>query len=417
MAKCGMPTLPLKSENVYAVLMEAFSERASSDPDLDRSKADQNEFYGLSNSGRELADWFCKQAESYRITDKNGHEKRLRKDADICFAGIIKPDMEYINSLSRAGQKRFFADSMSILKGILEGKGLTLVACAIHYDELAPHVHYVAYDKEYKIAKKVGLPLFRQLNDTFPKLMREKGWELENLGKYNPEVTKTMTPEQKAAYKEERIAEKKAAKKHGQTSKQFKALKDIERAEKAVSYAKQKEAEISRGHFELQKRTEIVEARERKLVDREDDIGRLKTELREEGKALDTRSANLDEQERVFLSKKQHFSSQVKLEADRQLSERVPEITQRVTNEVFNCPDYDWNFLYDVVWKAVRFIVEKIEESFRVSRWVPDFFNRTEKFMRKHCEIITKSVVEEIIKERTEKAVEPEPEDPGIGFW
>ena len=417
MAKCGMPTLPLKSENVYAVLMEAFSERASSDPDLDRSKADQNEFYGLSNSGRELADWFCKQAESYRITDKNGREKKLRKDADICFAGIIKPDMEYINSLSRAGQKRFFADSMSILKGILEGKGLTLVACAIHYDELAPHVHYVAYDKEYKIAKKVGLPLFRQLNDTFPKLMREKGWELENLGKYNPEVTKTMTPEQKAAYKEERIAEKKAAKKHGQTSKQFKALKDIERAEKAVSYAKQKEAEISRGHFELQKRTEIVEARERKLVDREDDIGRLKTELREEGKALDTRSANLDEQERVFLSKKQHFSSQVKLEAERQLSERVPEITQRVTNEVFNCPDYDWNFLYDVVWKAVRFIVERIEETFHVSRWQPDFFNRIEKFMRKNCENITKIVVGEIIKERTEKAVEPEPEDPGIGMW
>lgn len=417
MAKCGMPTLPLKSENVYAVLMEAFSERASADPDLDRSKANLNEYYGPSSSGRELAEMFCKQAEEYRLTDKNGCQKKLRKDADICFAGIIKPDMEYINSLSKVEQKRFFVDALEVLKGILSSKGLTLVGCAIHYDELAPHVHYVAYDKEYKIAKKVGLPLFNQLNNIFPKLMREKGWELENLGKYNPEVTKTMTPEQKAAYKEERIAEKKAAKKHGQTSAQFKALKDIERAEKAVSYAKQKEAEISRGHFELQKRTEIVEARERKLVDREEDIGRLKTELREEGKALDTRSATLDEQERVFLSKKQHFSSQVKLEADRQLSERVPEITQRVTNEVFNCPDYDWNFLYDVVWKAVRFIVERIEETFRVSRWHPDFFNRIEKFMQKNCENITKIVVNEIIKERTEKAVEPEPEDPGIGFW
>lgn len=382
MAKCGMPTLPLKSENCFAVLMEAFSERASSDSDVDRSKTDQNEFYGPSNSGRELADRFCKQAESYRITDKNGHQKKLRKDADICFAGIIKPDMEYINSLSRAEQKRFFADSMSILKGILEGKGLTLVACAIHYDELAPHVHYVAYDKEYKIAKKVGLPLFRQLNDTFPKLMREKGWELENLGKYNPEATKLMTPEQKAAYKEERIAEKKAAKKHGQTSKQFKALKDIERAEKAVSFAKQKEAEISRGQFELQKRAEIVEAGERKLVDKEENI-----------------------------------SSQVKLEADRQLSERVPEITQRVTNEVFNCPDYDWDFLYDAVWKAALFIAKRIEESFHVSRWHPDFLSRIEKYMQKNCESITKILVKDIIKERTEKAVEPEPEDPGIGFW
>ena len=412
MAKCGMPTLPLKSENAYAVLMEAFSERASSDPDLDRSKADQNEFYGLSNSGRELADWFCKQAESYRITDKNGHQKKLRKDADICFAGIIKPDMEYINSLSRAEQKRFFADAMTVLNGILESKGLSLVACAIHYDELAPHVHYVAYDKEYKIAKKVGLPLFRQLNDTFPKLMREKGWELENLGKYNSEATKLMTPEQKAAYKEECIAEKKAAKKHGQTSKQFKALKDIERAEKAVSYAKQKESEINRGHFELQKRAEMVEARERKLVDREEDIGRLKTELREEGKALDSRSATLDEQESLLWRRKQNFEAEVRAEAKRQVKELIPELSKKVTNNILQSPNFDIGFLRNVVWVALQKFTEIIERSFgikaleRVNKWLPD-----------NCMDITEKSVEEVVKASLENEVDEIYEDPGIGMW
>lgn len=412
MARCGMPTLPLKSENVYAVLMEAFSERASSDPDLDRSKADQNEFYGRSNSGRELADWFCKQAESYRITDKNGHQKKLRKDADICFAGIIKPDMEYINSLSRAGQKRFFADSMSILKGILEGKGLTLVACAIHYDELAPHVHYVAYDKEYKIAKKVGLPLFRQLNDTFPKLMREKGWELENLGKYNPEATKLMTPEQKAAYKEERIAEKKAAKKHGQTSKQFKALKDIERAEKAVSYAKQKESEISRGHFELQKRAEMVEARERKLVDREEDIGRQKTELREEGKALDSRSATLDEQEAYLMSRKRNFDAEVRAEAKRQVKELIPELSKKVTNNILQSPDFDIGFLRSVVWVAVQKITEILERTFGIRA-----SERVDKWLTNNYIPFTEDVVQTIVQANLEHEADEIDEDPGIGMW
>lgn len=412
MAKCGMPTLPLKAENIYAVLMEAFSERASADPDLDRSKADQNEFYGLSNSGRELADWFCKQAESYRITDKNGHQKKLRKDADICFAGIIKPDMEYINSLSRAGQKRFFADSMSILKGILEGKGLTLVACAIHYDELAPHIHYVAYDKEYKIAKKVGLPLFRQLNNTFPKLMREKGWELENLGKYNPEVTKTMTPEQKAAYKEERIAEKKAAKKHGQTSKQFKALKDIERAEKAVSYAKQKESEISRGHFELQKRAEMVEARERKLVDREEDIGRQKTELREEGKALDSRSATLDEQEAYLMSRKRNFDAEVRAEAKRQVKELIPELSKKVTNNILQSPDFDIGFLRSVVWVAVQKITEILERTFGIRA-----SERVDKWLTNNYIPFTEDVVQTIVQANLEHEADEIDEDPGIGMW
>lgn len=384
MARCGMPTLPLKSENVYAVLKEAFSERVSSDPDLDRSKADQNEFYGLSNSGRELADWFCKQAESYRITDKNGHQKKLRKDADICFAGIIKPDMEYINSLSRAEQKRFFADSMSILKGILEGKGLTLVACAIHYDELAPHIHYVAYDKEYKIAKKVGLPLFRQLNDTFPKLMREKGWELENLGKYNPEATKLMTPEQKAAYKEERIAEKKIAKKHGQTSKQFKALKDIERAEKTVSYAKQKESEISRGHFELQKRAEMVEARERTLVDKEKDIGRQKTEL----------------------------DAEVRAEARRQVKELIPELSKKVTDDILQSPDFDIGFLRSVVWLAVQKITKILEGTFRIRA-----SERVDKWLTNNYIPFTEGIVQEVVKATLEHEAEEIDEEPGIGFW
>lgn len=416
MARCGMPTLPLKAENVYAVLMEAFSERASADPDLDRSKANLNEYYGPSSSGRELAEMFCKQAEEYRLTDKNGHQKKLRKDADICFAGIIKPDMEYINSLSKAEQKRFFVDALEVLKGILSSKGLTLVGCAIHYDELAPHVHYVAYDKEYKVAQKVGLPLFNQLNNTFPKLMREKGWELENLGKYNPEVTKTMTPEQKAAYKEERIAEKKAAKKHGQTSKQFKALKDIERAEKAVEFAKRREAEaerkVSEVSGELRRRTEAVEVREQKITVREEDISRQLTELRKEGVALDSRSATLDDQEESLLRRKRNFNEEVRAEAKRQVKELIPELSQKVTNNILQSPDFNIGFLRQVVWVAIEKFATIVEKAFGIR-----LMDRAYSWLEKNYIPFTQDVVQTIVEANLEHEADEIDEDPGIGMW
>ena len=416
MARCGMPTLPLKAENVYAVLMEAFSERASADPDLDRSKANLNEYYGPSSSGRELAEMFCKQAEEYRLTDKNGHQKKLRKDADICFAGIIKPDMEYINSLSKAEQKRFFVDALEVLKGILSSKGLTLVGCAIHYDELAPHVHYVAYDKEYKVAQKVGLPLFNQLNNTFPKLMREKGWELENLGKYNPEVTKTMTPEQKAAYKEERIAEKKAAKKHGQTSKQFKALKDIERAEKAVEFAKRREAEaerkVSEVSGELRRRTEAVEVREQKITVREEDISRQLTELRKEGVALDSRSATLDDQEESLLRRKRNFNEEVRAEAKRQVKELIPELSQKVTNNILQSPDFNIGFLRQVVWVAIEKFATIVEKAFGIR-----LMDRAYSWLEKNYIPFTQDAVQTIVEANLEHEADEIDEDPGIGMW
>lgn len=416
MARCGMPTLPLKAENVYAVLMEAFSERASADPDLDRSKANLNEYYGPSSSGRELAEMFCKQAEEYRLTDKNGHQKKLRKDADICFAGIIKPDMEYINSLSKVEQKRFFVDALEVLKGILSSKGLTLVGCAIHYDELAPHVHYVAYDKEYKVAQKVGLPLFNQLNNTFPKLMREKGWELENLGKYNPEVTKTMTPEQKAAYKEERIAEKKAAKKHGQTSKQFKALKDIERAEKAVEFAKRREAEaerkVSEVSGELRRRTEAVEVREQKITVREEDISRQLTELRKEGVALDSRSATLDDQEESLLRRKRNFNEEVRAEAKRQVKELIPELSQKVTNNILQSPDFNIGFLRQVVWVAIEKFATIVEKAFGIR-----LMDRAYSWLEKNYIPFTQDVVQTIVEANLEHEADEIDEDPGIGMW
>lgn len=418
MAKCGMPTMALKKENCFAVLMEAFSERASSDPDVDRSKASENRF-GTNpklidtKSGRELAEWLCKRADEYRTIDKNGHEKKLRSDASVAFAGIVKPDMEYITALPREAQERFLRDANEVLTRILMSKKLVMVGVAWHFDELAPHLHYVALDPEYKLGKKLGLPLFNQLNHEFPQKMREKGWELQDLGRYDVEAAKLMTPEQKAAYKEERIAEKKEAKKHGQTSKQFKAQKDIERAEKSVKDAKafveKSEREINVAHLGLQERTKRVEALEQKILTREEDISRQKNELRNEGKELDIRASTLDEEEKSLLKRKEQFEIEVRREAKKQVQAVLPEIEERVTNTILRSPKADLSFWSSVVMIAIQKFTRILERNYNLK-----LSEHVNKWLFSHNMEFTDTVFKDVVKENLEKEVEKTFEDPSI---
>ena len=416
MAKCGMPTMALKKENCFAVLMEAFSERASSDPDVDRSKANENR-YGTNpelittESGRELAEWFCKRADEYRVIDKNGHEKKLRSDASIAFAGIVKPDMEYINSLSRAEQTRFLHDANEVLTGILSSKKLTLVGVALHFDELAPHLHYVAYDKEYKLGKKLGLPLFNQLNHEFPQKMREKGWELQDLGRYDVEAAKLMTPEERETYKEKCIADKKEAKKHGQTSKQFKANQDIERAEKAVAYAKQREEEANR---ELAR----IEAK-KKAIDQE--IENAKEELQKEIQKVEFAKADLSK------AKSEFRTEVIRFDRKKEELKNVEQYAENRAKEIFKAMLPQW--IEDIALRAANLIlmyapkmnwyraVEDFAAYMEVHGHIPNLTDKARQFIQVHfkgfTKTYTKKTIEEYIRDTEGPSID---EDPDLYF-
>lgn len=65
----------------------------------------------------------------------------------------------------------------------------------------------------------------------------------------------------------------------------------------------------------------MVEAGERKLADKEKDIGRQKTEL----------------------------DAEVGAEARRQVKELIPEMSKKVTDDILLSPDFDIEFLREVV--------------------------------------------------------------------
>ena len=113
----GMPVMKLdrqshfnnkssRSGNAMAVACEAMEERRSADPDLDRSKTDDNLYMTETDmtSGEKLVHYWEEQADAYRVKGKDGKERKLRSDAGIGMAGIVKPEKAFMDSLTAEQQ-------------------------------------------------------------------------------------------------------------------------------------------------------------------------------------------------------------------------------------------------------------------------------------------------------------------------
>lgn len=287
----GMPTMKLDRCNHFgkqkehignarAVACEGLSERHSSDDDLDKSKTCDNIFLFKKDkdaserfkSGEDLCDYWERMADEYRVIDKNGKEKKLRYDAGIGFAGICKPDDDFMKTLTREQQKKFFMDSISIISDIYEQRGMVMDVTVIHFDEAVPHMHYYGHDPEYKVAKKLGLPLYKALNDTeYPKRMREKGWDVNSLKGYDVEKAKGMSEDELKEYK----AQHRAKRKGGKSASVYKAQKRKEELDA-------KEAGLDGMAEGLRKQANELSNRELALDARETALKRLAEELSEE---------------------------------------------------------------------------------------------------------------------------------------
>ena len=261
-ASVGMPVMKLDNNNHFgkdqtahagnarAVVLEALNERLSSDPDLDRDKTPNNVFIGERYGERLLESW-NEMANAYRVVDKNGKEKKLRSDAGIGFAGIVKPNEEFMLGLTTEEQLRFLDDSVECIRAIYSSKKRNLVIDSIvyHFDEAVPHLHYFGHDPEYKLGKKLGLHLYKELNDTlYPKMMKERGWDVESHEGWDVDRANTLKAEEAQLREAGRIeeADKKAnelkemkenhiqrKKESGKSSRDYKKQKQKEEALKA----------------------------------------------------------------------------------------------------------------------------------------------------------------------------------------
>lgn len=323
--KVGIPCLKLtnkhytkaqqkKHGNAKAVVQEGLKERHSSDTSIRREDSYLNEYSGF-EKGADLYDYWMKKFELHQVVDKNGKVKKMRSDAVIGFALIIKPEMDAINAMTPEEQHRFFKDSFDIINTYLKESGLHVDATAYHLDEDAPHIHLYGHDEDFKAGKKINMQLFHKFNIDYPKEMQKRGWEVEELIGYNPvdENGNILTGEALDAYKKQHIQEKKE-KQHGLSSNEYKAKREAEKitadaqneAETIIAKAKRlgkglinKSNEyVQEQEINIKRKQQSLDERERKVSESEQKASQTLSDAMDVMGTIDVQKKILEEQER-----------------------------------------------------------------------------------------------------------------------
>lgn len=248
--KIGAPSLKLNNAGMKSkscgdfgsVAREALEEREGHDPDINKALAAQNEFQGY-RTAAELMEYSREHVDQLR--DARG--RKLRKDAVVMCATVLKPPAAMMNQLSAEDQKRFLNDAYEVFAGIVGSENVK--ARADHYDELGAHTHVfwepMTEDGRLCAKEMHNLKFFGRVNRELPERLREKGWDIADCEMYDAaekeyEAEKQKTSEKKKsgrsshAFKAEAEKEKRALEEQIDNLKVEHAAAE-ERAQKAVA--------------------------------------------------------------------------------------------------------------------------------------------------------------------------------------
>lgn len=228
------------------ICKEAGCERASRSKTLDREKSKDNS-YRFQESGTVCWDQMEQTAEEYRVTgtNKNGKafSRKLRADAVIGWAMIIKPPMAVAATWSEAKKDKFRNDSwraMMVIEPRLFRKG-NVRMLARHRDEGGDHDHVIGEARDQDGAycgNLVDFKLLQKINEQYPALMRGYGWDIEDA-----EVTDWNRYQSDLEYRDA-VNAKKAAGPGGLSVNDYMAKQAAERAEQAMTMYQEAQATL-----------------------------------------------------------------------------------------------------------------------------------------------------------------------------
>lgn len=188
--KIGAPSLKLNNAGTVSkhcgdfgsVAREALAEREGRDPDIDQTRADLNRIEGF-RTAAELQEYSAKHLDELR--DAKG--RKLRKDAVVMCATILKPPAAMMNKLSIEDQRLFLDDASAAFAEIV-GAG-NIKSRADHFDELGAHSHvfWEPMTEDGRLcAKEVhNLQFFSRVNRELPEKLRAKGWDIDDCEMYD----------------------------------------------------------------------------------------------------------------------------------------------------------------------------------------------------------------------------------------
>lgn len=115
-----------------------------------------------------------------RIAEREVQQKKVRKDAVKMISVLVTASPEYINSLDRDEQVRYFDECFKFCQRRFGKKNC--IEMNIHFDETNPHAHIsiVPIINGKLCAKELmTMKFLYEIQDEFPKAMRERGFNVE----------------------------------------------------------------------------------------------------------------------------------------------------------------------------------------------------------------------------------------------
>lgn len=189
--------------NGKAIAMEAGYERVSRSETLDRSRSKYNEYFGY-KSGKKFWETMEAEADEYRVQVKGKtkageeiiREKGLQHNAVVGWAVIYNPPSEICSEWDHETYEKFFRDCrecMSEISPIFRKENIKM--SSVHWDEGIPpenkdemprdaHVHDLGVCKDengHYCGNQIDAKLLIKINSVFPKMMRQRGWEMDDL--------------------------------------------------------------------------------------------------------------------------------------------------------------------------------------------------------------------------------------------
>ena len=241
-------------------LMECLKERKSRSETLDRSQTVNNDYHGLPKSAAEVWDDVLASAEAYRVEGmtKKGKtfSRKLRQDAVVGVGVIIHPPTAVSKTWDDETYTRFVDDSMDVLHELQPRlfAPVKTKARVTHRDEDGnhDHIYFEATDDDGRYCGNlVDAAFLVRVNQRYPEMMRERGWDLDDL-----DVTDWRRYKEDDDYRRERQEKRKA---QGLDPSRVKA---IERREQAVS---EREQVLAQRERVLAEREQIVTSHEETL--------------------------------------------------------------------------------------------------------------------------------------------------------
>ena len=237
--------------------------------------------------------------------------RSLRKDAVTVVEIVEKPPIEYMQNLSYCDRVKFLQNSHEVMEKIIKewNPNWKIIESVQHHDEfggLSAHNHTLVMmttkDKNgianFNAKTEMNLKFFNHVNSQYPKLMRERGYEVEDCKTYD------------RLSEEEKLERKLNPKEHGVDAYTFKRKK----IEEMNSQIESKKVEFDMVSKEYERK--VVEITEAPSLLKYDDIIKenesLKVELSLKDKLIQTLNEKIDNLKTAFDNVKSNLENLTK---------------------------------------------------------------------------------------------------------